>query len=588
MVGQAGMTFTLKVVQRQDKRSPEERTGDFESGHNPFKLLEAAEQAGRCAACQTNPCQGGCPLGNRIREWLDEVAKIRISQRELETYGLKSDDVDAIFKDVDVGSDVKTLAHNKMMAMLLLAEKMSPENAKEFFRVKLGRAIELAFLTNPFPEGTGRVCPQKEGLCEAECTLARSQHGPVVIGGVEEFIGYIARKYDLFPAIASRKQDVNMHVGIIGTGPAAIGAAYFLRRAGYQVTMYEAEDKPGGLLMYGIPNDKLPKEIVEATFRWFKREGIKVVTSADVGKNVPMSDLIAAHDIIVMAPGAQQQKKMNVPGEELVRDSSELLKAGILWAYSGIKPDENDPKGSLNAAGKVVGIFGGGDTAKDDARTAKRMQGVEGNPGKVIVFYRRSTEDMPGSIAEVTKIQEEGAEIREHVAATSFERLDNGKIRVYLAATNQIDKGDGSMKRVVVTEDTSYVDLDMALNAYGYDVENLEAELGIQGFKINPKTQGLAVRSLNNVSSVKNIRYGVVGYFNEAVTRIPGKIILAYSGGDGTRGANLVVKGLSDGQKLAQDIITKQEEIDATSPEVLVGAMNRLGIPELGLRATIA
>ncbi len=196
-----------------------------------------------------------------------------------------------------------------------------------------------------------------------------------------------------------------MSVGIIGAGPAGLACAEQLRKSGYQITVYDRYDRAGGLLIYGIPNFKLEKFVVERRTKLLKESGIKFVQNFEVGKDATLNQLRKKHDALLISTGVYKAREINVPGNDLnnIFPAMKFLTASNKKGL-GDKVEDFD-NGMLKAEGKNVVVIGGGDTAMDCVRTAIRQ-----NAKSVKCLYRRDKENMPGSIREVLNAEEEGVD----------------------------------------------------------------------------------------------------------------------------------------------------------------------------------
>jgi len=284
------------------------------------------------------PCAGGCPNGNEIRELLVTVA-------QAEAYG------------------------------------RSNEQAFELFWKRLAER-------NPFPAVCGRVCPHP---CEDACNRG-AKEGPVAINAVERFIGDfgIAKKLKL-----SRLHDEarSEKVAVVGAGPAGLSCAYQLVRRGYRVTIFEAFPKPGGMLRYGIPTYRLPREVLDAEIQRILELGVELKCNCIIGKDVTLEQLRQEYQAVFVGIGAQQGIKLKVPGEDAPN------------VFSGTDFLNVVNRGEPPAIGEKVIVVGGGDTAIDAARVSKRL-GAE-----VTLLYRRTRAEMPAVKSEIEGALEEGIRI---------------------------------------------------------------------------------------------------------------------------------------------------------------------------------
>jgi NADPH-dependent glutamate synthase beta subunit-like oxidoreductase/Pyruvate/2-oxoacid:ferredoxin oxidoreductase delta subunit len=284
------------------------------------------------------PCAGGCPNGNEIRELLVTVA-------QAEAYG------------------------------------RSNEQAFEVFWKRLAER-------NPFPAVCGRVCPHP---CEDACNR-KAKEGPVAINAVERFIGDfgIAKKLKLSRLHEETRSE---RVAVVGAGPAGLSCAYQLARQGYRVTVFEAFPKPGGMLRYGIPTYRLPREVLDAEIERIVDLGVELRCNCIIGKDVPLEQLRQEYQAVFVGIGAQKGIKLKVPGEDAPN------------VFSGTDFLNMVNRGELPVIGDKVIVIGGGDTAIDAARVSQRL-GAE-----VTLLYRRTRAEMPAVKSEIEGALEEGVRI---------------------------------------------------------------------------------------------------------------------------------------------------------------------------------
>ena len=250
------LKFVNIDMQMPAKRTSDVRTEDFKEIYNRFIYEKAKEQSSRCSQCGVPFCQIHCPLHNNIPDWLKLTAEGRLRE-----------------------------------------------------------ASELAHSTNNMPEICGSICPQ-DRLCEGNCVIERAGHGTVTIGSVEKYIVDTAWEKGWIKPIKVLKE-INQSVGIIGAGPAGLACAEELRKLGYKITIYDRYDRPGGLLIYGIPNFKLEKFTVERRTNLLKESGIKFKKDFEVGKDISFDELRKKHDVILIATGVYKSREINLPGSDL-------------------------------------------------------------------------------------------------------------------------------------------------------------------------------------------------------------------------------------------------------------------------------
>jgi len=277
-------------------------------------------------------------------------------------------------------------------------------------------AARVLFDANSLPAICGRVCPQ-EDQCEAFCALGK-KFEPVAIGRLERFVAdYVREKgLDMLPQPAP---PTGHKVAIIGSGPAGLTAAGELAKLGHSVTIFEALHKPGGVLVYGIPEFRLPKAIVEHEINNLRKLGVEIQTNVVIGRTILIDELFEEQgfDAVFIGTGAGLPYFLNIPGEDLngVYSANEFLtRVNLMRAYEF--PEADTPI----FVGRRVAVIGGGNTALDAARTALRL-----NPEKVTLVYRRSREEMPGRAEEVHHAEEEGIEFQMLTNPVRF--LDDGK-----------------------------------------------------------------------------------------------------------------------------------------------------------------
>ena len=247
------LKFTVTPRTTPEKRGADLRAGDFHEIYRDFIDAKAAEQASRCSQCGVPFCQTHCPLHNNIPDWLRMTAEGRLQE-----------------------------------------------------------AYDLSQATNAMPEICGRICPQ-DRLCEGNCVIEQSGHGTVTIGAVERYLSDKAWEEGwVRPLVAS--SDRGQSVGIVGAGPAGLAAAERLRELGYGVTVYDRHDRPGGLLVYGIPGFKLEKDVVERRTRRLADGGVQYILDFEVGRDASLAELRQRHDSVLIATGVYKARDMVIPG----------------------------------------------------------------------------------------------------------------------------------------------------------------------------------------------------------------------------------------------------------------------------------
>jgi len=459
----------LKFVDLQKetppKREVKNRSEDFKEIYNEFIEGKAKEQSSRCSQCGVPFCQIHCPLSNNIPDWLKLTAEGRLQE-----------------------------------------------------------AYDVSQSTNNMPEVCGRICPQ-DRLCEGNCVIEQSGHGTVTIGSIEKYITDTAWEQGWIKPHKIKKE-LKQSVGIIGAGPAGLACAEELRKLGYQITIYDRYDRPGGLLIYGIPNFKLEKFVVERRTKLLKDSGIKFIQNFEVGKDKTLDQLREEHDTVLIATGVYKAREIKIPGQDLknIYPAMDFLTASNKKGL-GDKVDLFD-NGTLNAEGKNVIVIGGGDTAMDCVRTAVRQKAKS-----VKCLYRRDRENMPGSAREVGNAIEEGVEF---IWLTSPKRF-LGKDKVEEVEINKMVLGepDSSGRKKPVIQKGSEVKLsaDLIIKSLGFDPENL------------PK--------LFNANELAVSKWGTIKIDLKTMqTNLDG----VFAAGDIVRGASLVVWAIRDGRDAAIQI----------------------------------
>ena len=461
------------------KRDTNNRKDDFNEIYKDYITNKAAEQSSRCSQCGVPFCQIHCPLGNNIPDWLKLTAEGRLKE-----------------------------------------------------------AYELSQSTNNMPEVCGRICPQ-DRLCEGNCVIEQSGHGTVTIGSIEKYITDTAWDKGWVKPFKV-KEELKQSVGIIGAGPAGMACAEELRKSGYQVTIYDRYDRPGGLLIYGIPNFKLEKFVVERRTKLLEETGIKFVQNFEVGKDKTLYELREKHDAILIATGVYKAREVDLPGKDLgnIFPAMDFLTASNKKGLGDkVELFEN---GSLNAEGKDIVVIGGGDTAMDCVRTSIRQ-----NAKSVKCLYRRDKENMPGSAREVGNAEEEGVEFiwlsspKEFIGKNKVESLVADKIKLG-------DPDDSGRRKPEIQEKSEFnIKADIVIKALGFDPEDLP--------------------NLFNSKDLQVTKWGTLKVdFNTMESNIPG----VFAAGDIVRGASLVVWAIRDGRDVAESIRIFLEKKESRSVKV--------------------
>ncbi len=459
------LKFTKINKENPDKTAPEKRIKSFDEIYARYASQKAEEQASRCSQCGVPFCQVHCPLHNNIPDWLKLTAEDRMHE-----------------------------------------------------------AFEISSSTNNMPEICGRICPQ-DRLCEGNCVIEQSGHGTVTIGSIEKYITDKAWEEGWVKNIEPAEEK-NQSIGIIGSGPAGLAAAEELRKKGFHVTIYDRYDRPGGLLIYGIPNFKLEKDIVIRRTKRLEESGIKFELNCEIGKDITFEDVKNKHDAVLIATGVYKFReiKLNNFNFNNVVPALDFL---IASNKTGLKDKVEDfSNGRLNANGKNVIVIGGGDTAMDCVRTAVR-QGAN----SVKCLYRRDKTNMPGSQREVQNAIEEGVDFQWLTLPTEYS--GNGSLKNVKTVLMQLGEPDESGRRKPEPKKGTEknLDADLVIEALGFEPEDLP-----KLFKNNDLTV---------------TRWGTLKInYKNMMTSIDG----VFAAGDIVRGASLVVWGIKDGRDAAKNI----------------------------------
>jgi glutamate synthase (NADPH/NADH) small chain len=381
---------------------------------------------------------------------------------------------------------------------------------------RIEEAYALASSTNSMPEICGRICPQ-DRLCEGDCVIEQSAHGAVTIGAVEKYITETAWENGWVAPLSPRRER-SESVGIIGAGPAGLAAAEQLRERGYRVTVYDRHDRAGGLLVYGIPNFKLEKDVVARRVRRLAEGGVEFRLQCDVGADIAFADVRARHDAVLLATGVYSARPLRVPNAGLAFQALNYLIAANRTGFGEAAED------APNAMGRHVVVVGGGDTAMDCVRTAVR-QGA----ASVTCLYRRDRENMPGSRREVKYAEEEGVRFEWLAAPKAIRGGDAPTIK---ALRMRLGAPDASGRRAPeeVEGGDFALPADLVIAALGFDPEDL------------PR--------IWNTPTLETNAYGAVSVDARFATSLPG----VFAAGDIVRGASLVVWAIREGRDAAAGI----------------------------------
>lgn len=449
---------------KMPENAPDVRNKNFNEVNIGLSEEQALSEAGRCLDCPTPTCISGCPVNINI-----------------------------------------------------------PGFVKEIERGEFLQAARVLKTTNALPAVCGRVCPQ-ETQCEQRCIFNKMKRPPVAIGALERFAADYERNTGNIsvPVIAERN---NIKVAVVGSGPGGLTVAGELAKLGYDVTIFEALHELGGVLVYGIPEFRLPKEIVRTEISTLEKMGVKLVTNFIVGRTASFQDLSAqGFKAFYIGSGAGLPNFMNIPGENLINifSSNEYLtRVNLMKAFRF--PEYDTPI----VRGKNVAVIGGGNTAMDSVRTAKRL-GAE----RAMIIYRRSEKEMPARIEEIHHAKEEGVEFMNLHNPLEYYGDENGRVKQMKMQKMELGAPDSSGRRRPVPMEGSefLVDVDVVVVGIGTSPNPL----------IPAALPDLAVT-----------RWGTLVVDESTMqTSIPGM----FAGGDIVRGGATVILAMGDGKKAADSM----------------------------------
>jgi glutamate synthase (NADPH/NADH) small chain len=457
----AKLNLNRVPMPRQD---PQKRGKNFNEVALGYGLEQAKEEASRCIQCPKRNCVTGCPVGVDIPEFINAI---------------REDDM--------------------------------PE------------AVRILKSKNALPGICGRVCPQ-ETQCEATCSLAKKD-APIAIGRLERFVADWERANMGAAKSIDPPKPTGKKVAVVGSGPAGLTAAADLAKLGYGVTIFEALHVAGGVLMYGIPQFRLPKEIVQAEVDYVASLGVKLELDAVVGKLATLDELLnKGYHAVFLGTGAGAPMFMNIPGENLngIYSANEFLtRVNLMKAYCF--PEYDTPV----KIGRRVVVIGGGNVAMDSARCALRL-----GADKVYIVYRRSEAEMPARREEVENAMEEGIEFK--LLTNPKQMLGDEKnwvvgIQCYEMALGEPD--DSGRRRPIAKEGSEFtIDVDMVVEALGTRPNPLVAST----------TPGL-----------ETTRHGTVVADEATGKTVKDKV---WAGGDIVTGAATVISAMGAGKHAAADI----------------------------------
>ncbi len=449
-----------KTKHEMPEQPPKERVKNFKEVPYGYDKETAIEEAKRCLQCKNKPCIEGCPV------------------------------------EIDIPAFIACIAEGDF-----------------------DKAAEVVKAKNSLPAVSGRVCPY-ESQCEGKCTLLKLGE-PVAIGRLERFIADYER--DKGVKDPKKVKSTGKKVAVVGAGPAGLTCAGDLAKMGHGVTVFEALHAPGGVLMYGIPEFRLPKDIVNAEVDYIKKLGVDVKYDIVVGKTITVDELFEEYDAVFIGTGAGLPRWLRIPGENLdgVYSANEFLtRVNLMKAYRF--PEYDTPV----KIGKIVATFGAGNVAMDCARTSLRL-GAE----KSYLIYRRSDVEMPARNEEIHHAKEEGVIFK--LLTNPVEFIGDGeglltKVKVIKMKLGEPD--DSGRRRPIPIPDSEYkIKIDTALVAIGQSPNPL----------VPQTVKGLKIEKWGNIKTDENGR-----------TSIPG----IFAGGDIATGAATVILAMGAGKRAARAI----------------------------------
>ncbi|MCD6329524.1 MAG: NADPH-dependent glutamate synthase [Candidatus Cloacimonetes bacterium] len=442
------------------EQDPEVRITNFLSVPLGYSAEEAVAEAKRCLQCKVPLCETGCPVR------------------------------------MDIKDIINLIADEKFEEAFLLSKK-----------------------DNAVPAMTGRVCPQ-EDQCEGKCVLDKTGQ-PINIGKLFAFVADWARDNELMDE--TTPQENGKKVAIVGSGPASITCAVDLRKLGCHVTIFEALHMAGGVLQYGIPAFRLPRDVVDYELSYLEKIGVDIQLNQVVGQNVDFEELKKDYDAIYLATGAGAPRFLNCEGEKLkgVYSANEfLIRVNLMKAYKF--PSWDTPI----FCGNKVGVIGCGNVAMDSARCAKRLGAKE-----VYILYRRTKQCAPARAEEIHHAEEEGIIFKEMISPCRMLGNEDGWVTGIEMVKTEFKGTDKSGRpRPVNIEGSEFImEVDTIINALGTTPNRL---------------------FLSNVPELETHSWGGIKVDDNFMTNIPG----VFAGGDALSGGSTVIEAMGNGRDAAESI----------------------------------
>ena len=445
---------------RMPEQPPSERIHNFREVPLGYDEETAVKEAERCLQCKNKPCVKGCPVGINIPEFIKYIKERR-------------------FDD----------------------------------------AIRVIKQSNSLPAVTGRVCPY-ENQCEGNCALGKIGE-PVGIGRLERFVADWEREKGV--AIPDIPPSTGKRVAVVGSGPAGLTVASELAKKGHKVTIFEALHAPGGVLLYGIPEFRLPKDILQREIEYIEKLGVEIKCDVVVGKTISLSKIREEYDAVFIGTGAGLPRWLNIPGENLaqVYSANEFLtRVNLMKAY--LFPEYDTPI----VVGKRVVTVGAGNVAMDCARTALRLGAKES-----FIIYRRSKDEAPARREEIAHAEEEGVRFMFLANPTRFIGDSKGNVTGMEYMQMRLGEPDESGRRrpIPIPNSNSLMQVDTVIIAIGQTPNPL----------LTSELKGLKIGKKGNILVDENQQTSIEGVF---------------AGGDITTGAATVILAMGAGRKAAAAI----------------------------------
>lgn len=451
---------------KMDELDPNERNKNFEEVATGYSEEQAISEAKRCLDCKTKPCVNGCPVNVRIPEFINCVAK----------------------------GDFR-------------------------------KAYEIITSTNFFPAICGRVCPQ-ENQCESQCVRGKKGE-PIAIGRLERFVADWHRENEEYRT--TKIEPCKNKVAVVGSGPSGLACANELAKNGYDVTIYEALHKAGGVLSYGIPGFRLPKSVVEYEITNLINLGVKIEKNVVLGKTISIDELLElGYSYIYLSTGAGLPRFMGIQGERLLG----VYSANEFLTRINLMNAQLDNYDTPIIKPKNVAVIGGGNVAMDAARCAKRLMAEN-----VYVLYRRSKNEMPARLEEIFHAEEEGIEFKFLVNPIRILGDEDDKVKSIECVRMRLSEPDESGRKKPIEQEGSnfFIDVDCVIMAIGT--------------LPNPVM-------IDSISDIKKDKRGYILVDQNQKTSND----FVYAGGDAVTGAATVILAMAAGKNAAEYIIKNDKK----------------------------